>query len=414
MEAWKERKLGDYILDIAAGPFGSNLKVECFVPTGFPIIDGANLKEFKVTDNITKYVTEEKARSLHRSIAKRNDVVVTISGNVGQISYIPLDSKYEEYLVSQRQFRVTFDSEKIYVPYLVYYFHTFEGQHKILSFANQTGVPALAQPLKNFKNIDICLPDINEQKRIAAILSSLDNKIEINRRINENLEQQAQALFKSWFVDFEPFRDQPFVESELGMIPEGWRVVNLHEIVDIKRDNYKKGDDATLHYLPIDIIPMHSLGIYEFKDNKEAQSSLQTFEKNDIIIGAMRVYFHRVVIAPCKGITRNTCFVLKPKNQNLWAYSIMQCNQNETIDFANRTSKGSTMPYAIWNNGLANYRIVLPNKEILSLFNRVVSPILEKVRDSYRINTIVSQLRDTLLPRLMSGELKVQEIEESL
>ena len=187
-------KLGNYILDIAAGPFGSNLKVECFVPTGFPIIDGANLKSFKVTDNISKFVTEEKARSLHRSIAQKNDVIVTISGNVGQISYIPEDSKYEEYLVSQRQFRVTFDTTRIYVPFLVYYFHTKEGQHKILSFANQTGVPALAQPLKNFKNIDVDFPDIVIQKKIANILESIDDKIENNKQINDNLTYTSFKL----------------------------------------------------------------------------------------------------------------------------------------------------------------------------------------------------------------------------
>jgi len=183
----RESKLGDYILDIAAGPFGSNLKVECFVDNGFPIIDGANLKGTKVSDNIKKFVTEEKARSLYRSIAKRNDVVVTISGNVGQIAYIPSNSLFDEYLVSQRQFRVTFDTSKVYVPYLIYYFHTKAGQHKILSFANQTGVPALAQPLKNFKNIDIYLPELEVQKRVAAILESIDNKIELNNRINHNL-----------------------------------------------------------------------------------------------------------------------------------------------------------------------------------------------------------------------------------
>ena len=187
-------KLGNYILDIAAGPFGSNLKVECFVPTGFPIIDGANLKSFKVTDNISKFVTEEKARSLHRSIAQKNDVIVTISGNVGQISYIPEDSKYEEYLVSQRQFRVTFDTTRIYVPFLVYYFHTKEGQHKILSFANQTGVPALAQPLKNFRNIDVDFPDIVIQKKIANILESIDDKIENNKQINDNLTSTSFRL----------------------------------------------------------------------------------------------------------------------------------------------------------------------------------------------------------------------------
>lgn len=180
-------QLGDVITDIAAGPFGSNLKVSCFVDDGFPIVDGANLKGFKLTDNITKFVTEEKARSLSRSIAKRNDIVVTISGTVGQISYIPMDSKYEEYLCSQRQFRASFDTDKVYVPYLVFYFHTYEGQHKILSFANQVGVPALAQPLKNFRLIDIDLPDIETQKRIANIVETINNKIEGNVAINENL-----------------------------------------------------------------------------------------------------------------------------------------------------------------------------------------------------------------------------------
>lgn len=180
-------ELSEVITDIAAGPFGSNLKVSCFVDEGFPIIDGANLKGYKVTDNITKFVTEEKADSLSRSIAHRGDVVVTISGNVGQISYIPDNSKYDAYLCSQRQFRATFDANRVYVPYLVFYFHTREGQHKILSFANQTGVPALSQPLKNFKKIQLELPSLDDQRRIAAIIELLNSKIEVNEQINENL-----------------------------------------------------------------------------------------------------------------------------------------------------------------------------------------------------------------------------------
>lgn len=183
----QEIQLLEVIKDIAAGPFCSNLKVSFFVNEGFPIVDGANLKRFKVTDNITKFVTEEKARSLHRSIAKRGDVIVTISGTLGQIAYIPDDSKYEEYLCSQRQFRVTFDTTKVYVPYLVFYFHTYEGQHKILSFANQVGVPALSQPLKNFRQITVQLPDIETQKKIANIVELLNGKIEENENINNNL-----------------------------------------------------------------------------------------------------------------------------------------------------------------------------------------------------------------------------------
>lgn len=198
---YKDYELSNAIIDIAAGPFGSNLKVSCFTETGFPIIDGANLKGITVTDNITKFVSEDKARSLHRSIAKRRDIVVTISGNVGQISYIPDNSQYAEYLCSQRQFRVTFDESKIYVPYLVYYLHSVEGQSKILAFANQTGVPALSQPLKNFRKIKIDLPSLENQHKIADILSTLDKKIAINQAINDNLQQQVLAMYRNKFID---------------------------------------------------------------------------------------------------------------------------------------------------------------------------------------------------------------------
>ena len=179
-----KQKLGDYIKDIASGPFGSNLKVECFTPTGFPIIDGANLTGLRVSDNITKFVSKEKARSLSRSIAKRHDVIVTISGTLGQISYIPKNSQYEEYLCSQRQFRVTFDEARISVEYLVNLLRTPYGQRKILAFANYVGVPALAQPIPNFKNIEVYLPALSEQLRIAGLMTRtivLLGDIPINR-----------------------------------------------------------------------------------------------------------------------------------------------------------------------------------------------------------------------------------------
>lgn len=392
------------------GPFGSNIKVDNFINSGVPVLNGSNLQGFKLNEDSFNYVSQEKADSLGRANAHRGDIVITHLGTLGQIVYIPEDSKFEQYVISQSQFRLKLNQSILRSDFFVYFFHTRLGQHRILMNASQVGVPALARPTSTFKEVVVPVPSMNVQEKIMNIFHSLDDKIENNRRINENLEQQAQALFKSWFVDFEPFKNGEFVESELGMIPKGWRVGTLGEILNLRRNSYKKGSDLSLPYMPIDVIPMHSLGVNEFKDNKEAQSSLQIFEKNDIIIGAMRVYFHRVVIAPCKGITRNTCFVLKPKSENLFAYSILQCNQDDAIDFANRTSKGSTMPYAVWDNGLADYGIVIPPNSILERFNTSVSPILEKIRDSYKESRRLAELRDTLLPRLMSGELKVDEI----
>ena len=98
----------------------------------------------------------------------------------------------------------------------------------------------------------------------------------------------------------------------------------------------------------------------------------------------------------------------------MWAYCILECNQDEAINYANRTSKGSTMPYAVWENGFADYSIVIPPDSVLEMFNLLVSPILEKIRDSYKESRRLAEIRDTLLPKLMSGELKVNEVEECI
>lgn len=407
-------KLGDYIIDIAAGPFGSNLKVNCFVPDGFPIIDGANLKGYKVTDNVTKFVTEEKARSLHRSIAKRNDVVATISGNVGQISYIPNDSKYEEYLVSQRQFRATFDTDKVFVPYLIYYFHSREGQHKILSFANQTGVPALAQPLKNFKNIDITLPDIQTQRSIASILKSLDDKIESNRKINENLEQQAQALFKNWFIDFEPFKDGKFIDSELGLIPEGWRVNSAETIYNInigktpprKQQQWFSNDSKDVVW--VSISDMGNCGTF-INDSSEylTKEAIQKFNivlvpQNSILL-SFKLTIGRIAIANCQLTT----------NEAIARFTTEDMRERDFLYFYlknfNYSSLGSTSSIATAVNSkiVKKMPILIPPIKILDAFHKIVYHNLERIRINQLENKRLSILRDMLLPKLMSGEIEV-------
>ena len=413
MEDTKTEKLGNYILDIAAGPFGSNLKVECFVPNGFPIIDGANLKGFKVTDNISKFVTEEKARSLHRSIAKRNDVVVTISGNVGQISYVPEESAYEKYLVSQRQFRVTFDTNRVYVPYLVYYFHTFEGQHKILSFANQTGVPALAQPLKNFKKIDIVLPSIAIQKRIASILKSLDDKIEVNRRINENLEQQAQALFKHWFIDFAPFKDGPFVDSELGKIPKGWRVGRLEELGDIvggatpsKAEDSYYTSKGIAWLTPKDLSNNHlkfsSRGEIDITQEGYNSCSAKIMPKGSVLFSS-RAPIGYLTIAKNDICTNQGFKSVVPRYAGTaYIYYLLKFNTKRIESM----SSGTTFK-EVSGSLMKSLAVIIPPKNLIDDFEASVIEIFNEQEVIEQENLRLAQLRDTLLPKLMSGQIKV-------
>lgn len=230
---WKHYKMDDVIDEISMGPFGSDVKKEFYVNKGIPILNGSNLQGFKLQENSFGYLTEEKADSLKKCNAHRGDIIVTHRGTLGQIVYVPSDSKYDRYVISQSQFRFRCKPDLVDVQYLVYYFHTREGQYKILANASQVGVPALARATSTFRLIDIKLPSLADQRRIASILSSLDRKIELNNKINADLEEMAQAIFKNWFIDFEPFKDGKFVDSELGMIPEGWKVGRLDEIADV-------------------------------------------------------------------------------------------------------------------------------------------------------------------------------------
>ena len=393
-------KLDSVIVDIAAGPFGSNLKVSCFVDYGFPIIDGANLKGYKVTDNITKYVTEEKANSLYRSIAHRNDVIVTISGTLGQIAYIPNDSAYEAYLCSQRQFRVTFDEKRVFVPYIVYYFHTYEGQHKILSFANQTGVPALSQPLKNFKNIEINLPSLEIQKRIASILLSIDEKIELNNKINENLEQQAQALFKAWFVDFEPFG---------GVMPDDWRMGTLSEICDYSKDKVDI-DDLTLDtYYSTENMQPNRQGAVQATTLPTIKQTTAC-KKGDVLISNIRPYFKKILycFSDCGCSTDVLCFVPNKTDYSAFLYCALYADK--FFDYMVTGSKGTKMPRGD-KQQIMVYPICIPSAEYIEKFNQAVAPMLETVYTNRIEANNLANLRDTLLPKLMNGEIDVSAVE---
>lgn len=396
---FNEIELSSVITDIAAGPFGSNLKVSCFVPYGFPIIDGANLKGFKVTDNLTKFVTEEKARSLSRSIARRGDVIITISGTLGQIAYIPDDSMFEEYLCSQRQFRVSFDSSRVYVPYLVFYFHTNEGQGKILSFANQTGVPALSQPLKNFRKIRIQLPSYTEQRRIASVIEAINDKIECNQKVNDNLYAQAKAIFEQQFIDLEK------------TIPDGWKKGNLLDIA-----NYLNGLAMQKYRPNEDEVGLPVLKIKELRQGSCDNSSelCSPNIKPEYIIHDGDVIFSwsgsLLVDIWCGG----TCglnqhlFKVTSNTYDKWFYYLWTARHLERF-IAIAADKATTMGH-IKRGELAKAEVLIPSDEDYKAINSLMNPLFNLIIANRIEARKLADLRDELLPKLMSGEIDVSEV----
>ena len=370
-------ELGDVITNIATGPFGSNLKVSCFTPSGFPVVDGANLKGYKLTDNITKYVSEEKAASLSRSIAHRGDVVATISGNVGQVSYIPHDSAYPAYLCSQRQFKVTFDTSRVYVPYLVYYLHTREGQHQILSFVNQTGVPALAQPTRNFKRIVAPLPSLEEQIAIARIPELLDRLIELNNQLNGYLAETCDALYSSYTA---------------GEQAADWPMGTLKDLLEIRYGkDHKQLNDGD--------VPVYGSGGY--------MRSIERFLFNgESVLIPRKGSLNNVMYVSEKFWTVDTMFYAVPiiPNAAKYAYQFIK-----RLDLASMNS-GSAVP-SMTTKILNALPVPIPPKESLYDFDGQLQPYYSKIRANTIENEWLAALRDALLPKLMSGEIDVSEVD---
>jgi type I restriction enzyme S subunit len=242
------------------------------------------------------------------------------------------------------------------------------------------------------------------------VLVAYGDLIENNMRRIAILEQMAQRIFEEWFVHFRApgCEGLPLVDSPLGPIPQGWEVKRLDEIVIARRDATRPGNHlAHRAYLPIDCIAKRSLYLPSVKPWTEAQSSLVLFERGDVLFGAMRPYFHKVCVAPIAGITRSTCFVLRPRQEKWRAFATMAIFQDSTIAFASTHTQGATIPYAVWDGSLANLRFVVPPDLLLQRFNALVDPILSWLQNMHFTQTNLRAQRDLLLPKLVSGEIDV-------
>ena len=415
MEEWKEYKVSDVIDEISMGPFGSNIKVDNFIDFGVPVLNGSNLQGFKLNEDSFNYVSQEKADSLGKANAHKGDVVITHRGTLGQIVYIPEDSKYDQYVISQSQFRLKLNKEFIRPDFFVYFFHTRLGQHRILMNASQVGVPALARPTSTFKGVFVPIPTLNEQTKIMDILHSLDDKIEVNRRINENLEQQAQALFKSWFVDFEPFKDGEFVESELGMIPKGWRVGKLEEMCSfISRGLTPKYDDGSDELIlgqtcvRNNIVTLNNARKHKPKNKTEKWVQQWDVLLNSTGIGSLGrvgiVYFQKNNVAIDSHIT-----VVRTSNP-LYRHYVGRNLLNRQLEIE-KMAVGSTGQTELPRDSVKAMPIVIPFDKVMKRFNCIIEPMALAMYRNIEENSRLASLRDTLLPRLMSGELKVNEID---
>lgn len=282
-----------------------------------------------------------------------------------------------------------------------------------------SAVPSLTVPV--IEDIDIQLPSKETQNRIVTILKSLDDKIEVNRRINDNLEQQAQALFKSWFVDFEPFRDQPFVESELGMIPEGWRVVSLDEMTSKfgtglnPRKNFKLGEGNN-YYVTIKNMGNNRVYLDDKCDkvNDEAVEKINKrskLQKGDLLFSGIGTIGRVALITetPTNWNTSESVFNLHPSEIVSSEFLYILLLSDVFQQYVKLHAQGGVQQ-GIRMASLKDYKMAIPEYGIMREFDNKVVPLISLTKRNDDETDRLASLRDTLLPRLMSGELKINDI----
>ncbi|WP_273212224.1 restriction endonuclease subunit S [Runella zeae] len=430
----KLTKISAVIEEISMGPFGSDIKVENFVSQGVPVLNGSNLTSFKLVEDTFKYVTPEKAKTFKKAIARRGDIVITHRGTLGQISYIPKDSLFDEYVISQSQFRVSLNKNLVDPSFFVYYFHTSEGQKRLLANKCHVGVPALAQATTNFRLIEIPLPSLTTQQKIASVLSALDAKIELNNRINAELEAMAKTLYDYWFVqfDFPNEEGKPYKSSGGTMvwneelkreIPEGWEVEPLNNNIDLILDHRGKtpkklGGDWIYEGDGITAISAKIVKGGKLVNLEQANKvSFEMYEKwmpeklkeGDILMTSEaplgEFYF---LLGKTDYCMSQRLFAIRANRSKVVpSYLYYELSKGNGYSQIIGSQSGSTV-FGIRQDELRKIKILKPDIKLQNKFEDSVIPFLQRIRNNDSQNQQLAELRDWLLPMLMNGQVKVQ------
>ncbi len=390
--------IADLIDEIAMGPFGSNIKVDCFVDKGIPVLNGSNLEGFELSEKSFRYVTEEKADSLKKANAYKGDVVITHRGTLGQIVYIPQTAQRDRYVISQSQFRVKCN-KKVLPEYFVYYFHTPIGQHKLLSNASQVGVPALARPSSTFQKIEIEIPDLETQKKVVKLIGSLQTRIKTNAEINDNLLGQMQALYKSWFVDFLPFG---------GSKPRTWAETDIYSLANIIYGAPFKSKQFNTDGVGTPIIRIRDLKDQQFATyTTEIHPKGYLLQPGDIVVGMDGEFRPYIWGNDGAWLNQRVCvFENKRPNGKAFLYFTIK-----PLLYGIEQTQVATTVIHIGKKDFDAFEITLPDASTLDDFDALTTPMMRVIVSNCFENKRLAALRDILLPKLMSGEIDVSDIQ---
>ena len=359
------------------------------------------------------------------------DILLTeIRPGNGRFAYV--DFNAEEYVVSTK-FMVIESTKDIDSRFL---YHVLTNRVALNNFQHIAESRSGTFPQITFESIahyPIPLPPRNEQLKIVQFLDEVNTRIGLLKETNKTLESIAQAIFKSWFVDFDPVRAkmagrQPdgmdeataalfpdsFEESEPGLIPKGWHCGQLGDVATTVHTPVSVNEfKESIVYVGLEHVPRKELSLTDWGVAAGLESTKAAFSTKDILFGKLRPYFHKVVVAPLGGVCSTDILVCRPKDSIFHAFVALHLFSKNLIAYADRLSNGAKMPRINWKD-LAVYPVIIPPEKIVASYDDAIQTILDKMRANvFQIKTI-SSLRNALLPRLISGRIRLPDIEQKI
>jgi type I restriction enzyme, S subunit len=435
---WNQTTLGSIVTKgygLVDGPFGSNLPASCYTEHGIPVIRGSNLtlgtSRFRADEFV--FVSRDTAQRLERSLCRPFDIVFTKKGTLGQTGLVPDDGPYDLYLLSSNQMKLTVD-RRIADPLFVYYVVSSpESTRKIIQDSEATGVPKTN--VTYLRDFPIRLPPLSEQRAIAHILGALDDKIELNRRMNETLEAMARALFKSWFVDFDPvhakaegrpsasseqalpglpkpladlFPDS-FEDSQLEEIPKGWEIRSLCELLTtVKGRSYKSSELVESDTALVTLKSFARGGGYRPDGLKSFGGTYkpdQVVEPGELVIACTDVTQAAEVIGRPAMVRRSTQYqrlvasldtlIVRPKDARLTrAFLYLLCGTDTFTEHTYAHTSGTTVLH-LAKEAVPSFRFPLPPGELIRAFDMSAASILARIQDAELESETLATLRAT-------------------
>lgn len=358
------------------------------------------------------YVTDAIAQKAKEFRLRDGDILISMTGYIGVVAHVRGSTAP---LLNQRVGRFRdFDRTKIEPNYLYHVLRDETVRKRVELLGHGAAQPNISPSA--IQSVEIPVPSLSTQRRIASILCTYDDLIEVNRRRVAVLEGMARGLFEEWFVRlrFPGHENHKIIDTPDGPLPEGWRWAAFSSIADEVRESVSPADVAPeTRYVGLEHIPRRSTTLNDYGRADEVGSLKLHFRRGDVLFGKIRPYFHKVAWAPCDGVASSDTIVFRPKHGAYHALTLLVAASDDFVAKAVQTSNGTKMPRAN-PSVLRAYKVPIGADTITAQFEAAAFPMIELAAVLQAANETLSAARDLLLPRLISGELSIAAAEHTL